>query len=229
MSRAGAENLIDIIQRNPACTLGLATGSTPIGMYQLLVKAYQAGEISFRHVKTVNLDEYIGLGEQDEQSYVYFMRKHLFEQVDIDLHNTHLPNGLAQDGQAECQRYTALLQTLPRDIQVLGLGSDGHIGFNEPFAPFNGHTHITHLTESTIRDNARLFSSIDEVPKCAITMGIADIMQAKQILLLASGSAKAQALARMVKGAVSEDCPASILQQHPNVLVIADPLASSLL
>jgi glucosamine-6-phosphate deaminase len=140
-----------------------------------------------------------------------------------------LPDGLAQDGKAECERYTALLQTLPRDIQVLGLGSDGHIGFNEPFAPFNGHTHITPLTESTIRDNARLFSSIDEVPKYAITMGIADIMQAKQIVLLVNGSNKAQALSRMVKGAVSEDCPASILQQHPDVLVIAESSAATLL
>ncbi|MDE6398036.1 MAG: glucosamine-6-phosphate deaminase [Clostridiales bacterium] len=229
MSFHGAEIIKGILRENPAAVLGLATGSTPIGMYALLVKACAAGEVSFEKVRTVNLDEYVGLGERDEQSYVHFMRENLFGKVNINIKNTNLPNGKATDFAAECARYSALLATMPQDIQVLGLGSNGHIGFNEPGTPFDGKTYVVDLTESTIRDNARLFAKEEDVPKKAITMGISEIMRAKRILLMASGKNKAKAVFGMVKGEVTENCPASILQRHNNVTLVLDKDAASLL
>lgn len=229
MSAIGADIIIEKLIKNKKAVLGLATGSTPIGLYAKLVTACLAGKISFRGVRTVNLDEYVGLGASDVQSYVYFMREQLFDNVDIDLKNTHLPDGRAQDLQAECMRYTRLLKDMPQDMQLLGLGANGHIGFNEPGSPFDGHTHVVDLTERTIEDNSRLFESKDSVPRRAITMGIADIMQAKSILMLASGKNKAEAVYGMVKGAVSVNCPASILQLHKNAVLVADKAAASLL
>ena len=229
MSDQGAELIAQVIQNDPCATLGLATGSTPIGLYQRLIKKNERGEISFKDVKTVNLDEYVGLNGENEQSYRYFMNVQLFNHVNIDKNNTHVPCGVADDMEKECERYTALLQENPQDIQLLGLGSDGHIGFNEPGSPFEGHTHVVELEESTIRDNARLFARIEDVPRRAITMGIADVMQAKSILLLANGANKAAAVKAMIQGEVDENCPASILQRHNNVTVIIDKEAAKLL
>lgn len=229
MSDQGAELIAQVIQNAPRATLGLATGSTPIGLYQRLIKKNERGEISFKDVKTVNLDEYVGLNGENEQSYRYFMNVQLFNHVNIDKNNTHVPCGVADDMEKECERYTALLQENPQDIQLLGLGSDGHIGFNEPGSPFKGHTHVVELEESTIRDNARLFARIEDVPRRAITMGIADVMQAKSILLLANGANKAAAVKAMIQGEVDENCPASILQRHNNVTVIIDKEAAKLL
>ena len=227
MSDKGAEIIADVVKNDPCATLGLATGSTPIGVYKRLIEKNKKGEISFKNVKTVNLDEYVGLNGENDQSYRYFMNNQLFNHVDID--KAHAPCGVAEDMGKECERYTALLKENPQDIQLLGLGSDGHIGFNEPGSPFEGHTHVVELEESTIRDNARLFERIEDVPKSAITMGIADVMQAKSILLLANGANKAQAVKAMIQGEVKEDCPASILQRHDNVTVIIDKKAAELL
>ena len=229
MSRRGAELLAVVVRENPTATLGLATGTTPIGAYRELIRRYEAGEISFRRVHTVNLDEYVGLDGSDPHSYRYFMQDQLFSHIDIDVANTQVPSGVAGDLAAECRRYTQMLADCPQDIQLLGLGSDGHIGFNEPGAPFAGHTHVTDLAESTIRDNARLFDRIEDVPTRAITMGIADVMQARKILLMANGKNKAEAVRAMVRGEVTEACPASILQRHPDATVILDREAAALL
>ena len=207
--------------------LGLATGTTPIKLYKNLIDLYKTGEISFKDVKTINLDEYVGLTKNNPQSYDYFMRKNLFDHIDILPENTHIPNTEANSLEEECKNYTELIKSLVPNIQILGIGSNGHIGFNEPGTPFDSHTHIVNLTTSTIKDNSRLFSNIDEVPKQAITMGLADIMSAKKILLLASGKNKARAVFSMIKGSLSENCPASILRKHPNITVIIDKDAGS--
>lgn len=198
-------------------------------MYQRLVRRNQSGEISFEKIRTVNLDEYEGLDGENPQSYRYFMNTQLFDHVNVDKRNTNVPSGVAEDMDKECERYTALLKEAPQDIQLLGLGSDGHIGFNEPGSPFEGHTHVVELEESTIRDNARLFDKIEDVPTKAITMGIADVMQAKKILLLANGKNKAEAVKAMIRGEVTESCPASILQRHKDVTVIIDKEAAAFL
>ncbi len=229
MSERGALAVSETVKKNPRAVLGLATGSTPIQTYRLLIERCERGELSFAEVRAANLDEYAGLAAEHEQSYAHFMRKNLFDHIDIDLKNTHIPSGTAPDLQAECERYTALLARMPRDLQILGLGSNGHIGFNEPGTPFSGRTHVVRLAESTVRDNSRLFARIEDVPKMALTMGIADIMDAKKILIMASGKNKAQAVYNTVKGEVSESCPASVLQKHNNVVLIADAEAASLL
>ena len=229
MSERGALAVSETVKKNPRAVLGLATGSTPIQTYRLLIERCERGELSFAEVRAANLDEYAGLAAEHEQSYAHFMRKNLFDHIDIDLKNTHIPSGTAPDLQAECERYTALLARMPRDLQILGLGSNGHIGFNEPGTPFSGRTHVVRLAESTVRDNSRLFARIEDVPKMALTMGIADIMDAKKILIMASGKNKAQAVYNTVKGEVSESCPASVSQKHNNVVLIADAEAASLL
>jgi glucosamine-6-phosphate deaminase len=180
-------------------------------------------------VKSVNLDEYVGLTADHDQSYAYFMRKNLFDNIDIDLKNTNLPCGSAPDAQKECDRYNALLETMQQDVQVLGLGSNGHIGFNEPNTPFESVTHLVDLTENTIKDNSRLFNSIDEVPRQALSMGIKNIMQAKSILMVVSGKNKAAAVKGMVQGPVTPELPASVLQLHPFVTIVCDKDAASLL
>ena len=229
MSKKAAEVIAEVIKADENAVLGLATGTTPIGLYKELIDKCAKKEISFKNIKTVNLDEYVGLSKGHVQSYDYFMKDNLFNHVDIDLANTNLPNGIAADLDAECARYTALLNKMRQSIQLLGIGSNGHIGFNEPKTPFDSTTHIVNLTESTIKDNSRLFDDISEVPTKAITMGIANIMNAKKILVVANGENKAKAVYNMVKGPVTEDCPASVLQKHEDVIVIVDKKAAALL
>ena len=229
MSKKAAEIIIGIVKENPNAILGLATGSSPIGTYENMAKDHRENGTSYKNVKSVNLDEYVGLTADHDQSYAYFMRTNLFDKIDIDLKNTNLPCGSAPDAQAECDRYNALLETMKQDVQVLGLGSNGHIGFNEPGTPFGSVTHLVDLTENTIKDNSRLFNSIDEVPRQALSMGVKNIMQAKSILMVVSGKNKAVAVKGMVKGEVTPDLPASVLQLHPNVTVVCDKDAASLL
>ncbi len=229
MSQKAAEIIMGIVKNNPKAVLGLATGSSPIGTYQLLAKDYKENGTSYSQVSTVNLDEYVGLTADHDQSYAYFMRDNLFNHIDIDLANTNLPSGVAADLAAECDRYNALLENYKQDVQVLGLGSNGHIGFNEPGTPFDSVTHLVDLTENTIKDNSRLFASIDEVPRQALSMGIKNIMNAKSILVVVSGKNKAEAVRGMVKGEITPELPASVLQLHPFVTVICDKDAASLL
>ncbi len=228
MSKTAASIITELVKNNPNAILGLATGSSPIGTYKNMAKDCKNG-VSYKNVSTVNLDEYVGLTADHDQSYAYFMRTNLFDNLDIDQKNTHLPCGSAADLQKECDRYNALLDTMKQDVQVLGLGSNGHIGFNEPDTPFDSVTHLVDLTESTIKDNSRLFKSIDEVPRQALSMGIKNIMQAKSILMVVSGKNKAEALRGMVKGEVTPALPASVLQLHPFVTVVCDKDAASLL
>jgi len=229
IGQLGAQIIAGVIKNNPNAVLGLATGTSPIGIYQNLVEMCQKGEISFANVKTVNLDEYVGLDGTHPQSYRYFMNDNLFNHVDIDKANTFVPNGVAENLQEECARYTTLVNNLVQDIQLLGIGSNGHIAFNEPGTPFDSTTHVVNLTENTIKDNSRLFEDISQVPTKALTMGIANIMNAKRILIVANGKNKAQAVYDMVKGQVNTTCPASVLQNHPDVTVIVDKDAASLL
>lgn len=229
MSKKAAEIMIELVKKNPNAILGLATGSSPIGMYKAMAEDCANGGASYKNVSTVNLDEYVGLTADHDQSYAYFMRTNLFDHIDIDQKNTNLPCGSAKDAQAECDRYNALLENMKQDVQVLGLGSNGHIGFNEPGTPFDSVTHLVDLTENTIKDNSRLFNSIDEVPRQALSMGIKNIMQAKSILMVVSGKNKAEAVRGMVKGEISPNLPASVLQLHPFVTIICDKDAASLL
>ena len=213
----------------PNCVLGLATGSSPIGAYKDLVKSYEDGILDFSEVRTVNLDEYCGLDDTNPNSYRYFMNDHLFDHVNIDKANTHVPNGHADDLEEEAVRYESFIQSLGGiDLQLLGIGNNGHIGFNEPGDCFAKETHPVRLTENTIAANARFFSSVEEVPKYAISTGIKNIMQAKRILLIASGSAKAEALFSTICGPITPAVPASILQLHENVTIVADEAALAL-
>lgn len=217
----------DTIIKTPDANLGLATGSTPVDLYAFLVEAYKQREISFKGVSTCNLDEYVGLRQDHPQSYYAFMRKHLFDHVDIDLGKTYIPDGMAPDLENECLRYESLLMLHPIDVQILGVGSNGHIGFNEPWTPFDSITHIIKLEQQTREDNARFFDDIEEVPTHAITMGIASILRAKKIVLMATSTQKAHAIKTMIEGPVTESCPASVLQTHPDVVVVIDKEAAS--
>ena len=229
MSLKAFEVMAEVVKNKPNAVLGLATGSTPIGLYKNMIKDHKENGTSYKNIKTVNLDEYAGLDYSSDQSYVYFMRSNLFDHIDIDLNNTNIENGKATDRQAECDRYNKLLEEMQQDIQVLGIGSNGHIAFNEPGTPFGSVTHIVDLAESTIKDNSRMFASIDEVPRQAFTMGLKNIMNAKKVLILANGANKAKAVYGLVKGEVTENLPASVLQLHPDCVVIADESAASLL
>lgn len=219
----------EVVTQNPNAVLGLATGSTPIGLYKLMIEDHKLNGTSYKDVKTVNLDEYVGLDYSSDQSYIYFMREHLFDHIDINLKNVNIENGKASDRQAECERYSSLLNEMQQDVQVLGIGSNGHIAFNEPGTPFGSTTHIVDLTESTIKDNSRLFKNIEDVPRQAFTMGIKNIMNAKKILILATGANKAKAVHGLVCGPVDEKLPASILQLHPDCTLICDEEAAALL
>ena len=228
MSRKAANIVSAHVILNPTCVLGLATGSTPIGMYRQLIDWYNKGDLDFSQVKSVNLDEYVGLAPTHDQSYRYFMQHNLFDHVNIDPANTNVPNGLAEHPEAECERYNQVIRSLGGiDVQVLGMGHNGHIGFNEPGHAFELETHVVNLTERTIEANARFFASKDEVPKRAITMGIKSIMQARQILVVVSGEDKAEIVKKAFYGPVVPEVPASILQMHPNVVLCGDKAALS--
>ena len=228
MSRRAAQVIAAEITNNPACVLGLATGSPPEGAYRYLVDWYQQGLISFQDVLSVNLDEYKGLEPSHDQSYRYFMQSNLFDHVDIVPENTRVPDGLAADPDAECARYDAYNRSLGyASLQLLGIGRNGHIGFNEPGDCFVKETHVVDLTESTIDANARFFASRDDVPRQAISMGMEAIMGAKKVLLCASGEEKADAICRSVCGPITPECPGSILQLHPDVVVVVDEAAFS--
>lgn len=229
MSSRAFELMKKVVVGNPRAVLGLATGSTPLGLYQKMAEDHSNSGTSYKEVRTVNLDEYAGLDITSDQSYVYFMRKNLFEHLDIRLENTNIENGKAENAERECARYNALLDELQQDIQVLGIGSNGHIAFNEPGTPFGSETHVVALAESTIRDNARLFANEADVPRRAYTMGLKNIMRAKKILILANGANKAKAVYGLVKGEVTESVPASILQLHPDCTLVCDEAAASLI
>ena len=229
MSKKAFEVMREVVKGNPRAVLGLATGSTPIGLYKNMIEDHKRNCTSYREIRTVNLDEYAGLDYSSDQSYVYFMRSNLFDYIDIDLKNTNIENGKAADRQAECDRYNRLLEGMQQDIQVLGIGSNGHIAFNEPGTPFGSVTHIVDLAESTIKDNSRMFKSIDEVPRQAFTMGLKNIMNAKKILILANGANKAKAVYWLVKGEVTEAVPVSVLQLYPDCTLVCDEAAAALL
>ena len=227
VSKRAADIVAEQIKTKSDSVLGLATGSSPIGMYENLVKMYDDGEISFKNIKTVNLDEYVGLEPTDVSSYRYFMNHHLFSKVDIDIDNTHVPNGVAKDANSECDKYSKMTRELGVDLQVLGLGENGHIGFNEPGTPFDQETHVVNLTESTIKANSRLFDKEEDVPRQAISMGIKNIMDAKKIILIVTGQQKADALAKVINGPLTPEVPGSVLGLHHEVTVICDEAAAS--
>lgn len=229
MSAKAYEIMKEVIVKNPHAVLGLATGTTPLGLYDCMKKDCGKGGVSYKHASAVNLDEYAGLDKNHNQSYAYFMRTNLFEGIDIDLKNTHIENGMAADREKECERYSELLHNMQQDIQLLGIGSNGHIAFNEPGTPFDSETHIVDLAESTIKDNSRLFDRIEDVPRQAFTMGLKNIMNAKKILILANGANKAKAVYGLVKGRVTVEVPASILQLHPDCTLVCDEAAAQLI
>lgn len=228
MSRKAANIIASQIILKPDCVLGLATGSTPIGAYKHLVEKYEQGDLDFSQVTTVNLDEYKGLPRENDQSYYYFMHDNLFDHVNVKPENTHLPDGTKADSDEECARYEELIRSLGgQDLQLLGLGHNGHIGFNEPSAVFEKTTHCVDLQERTIEANKRFFASADDVPKQAYTMGIGTIMQAKKVLVVVSGEDKAETVAKAFFGPVTPEVPASILQFHKDVIIVADEAALS--
>lgn len=230
MSRKAANILSAQIIMKPDCVLGLATGSSPVGTYNQLIEWYKKGDLDFSEVTSVNLDEYKGLPRENEQSYYYFMHEHLFDHVNINPERTFLPNGMAADSAEECARYDEVIRrTGGVDMQLLGMGHNGHIGFNEPGEAFEKGTHCVDLEETTIEANKRFFDSIDDVPKQAYTMGIKNIMMARKILLIVSGEEKAAILKEALFGPVTSRVPGSILQMHPDVTVVADEAALSLI
>lgn len=228
MSRKAANIISAQIISKPDCVLGLATGSTPIGTYKKLVERYEKGDLDFSAITTVNLDEYKGLPKENDQSYYYFMHENLFDHVNIRPEASHLPNGIVDDSDAECARYEELIRSLGgQDLQLLGLGHNGHIGFNEPSDNFEKVTHCVNLQERTIEANKRFFASADDVPKQAYTMGIGTIMQAKKILIIASGEDKADIVRDAFFGPITPKIPASVLQLHSDVILVADAAALS--
>lgn len=228
MSEKACTLLVDRLNHLSDPVLGLATGSTPEGLYELLIEKNKRKEVSFKNVTTFNLDEYKDLAGEDPNSYRYFMNEKLFKHIDISTDNTFVPNGVASDLTAECERYEQLIEDVGGiDLQILGLGTNGHIAFNEPGTKFESRTTVVDLTQETLEANARFFDSMDEIPTQAISMGIGSIVEAKEIILLVSGEQKAEALASLIEGEVTEDLPGSILRQHDNVTIIADEAALS--
>lgn len=223
MSRKAANLLSSQVILKENAVLGLATGGTAEGIYEQLVEWYRKGDIDFSSVSTINLDEYVGLDAKNARSYHYFMNEHLFRHVNINEKNCHLPDGMAENIEEECRRYDRLIERLGGiDMQLLGIGENGHIGFNEPGEAFEQMTHCIQLKENTIEANARYFASRDEVPKQAITMGVKAIMQARAIVLCASGARKAEILQKVLFGPVTPEVPGSVLQMHPRLIVVAD-------
>lgn len=228
MSRKAANIISAQIIMKPNCVLGLATGSSPVGTYKQLIEWYEKGDLDFSQVTSINLDEYKGLSPENDQSYRYFMNTNLFDHVNIDKTRTFVPNGLEPDSKKACNDYNQIIQEEgPIDLQLLGLGHNGHIGFNEPGEAFEKETHCVDLTESTIEANKRFFESEDDVPRQAYTMGIKNIMQAKKILVVVSGADKADILKEVLYGPITPEVPASILQLHNDVTIVADEAALS--
>lgn len=228
MSRKAASIIAAQINMKPNCVLGLATGSSPIGTYKRLIEEYKNGDLDFSEVTSVNLDEYKGLTKESDQSYYYFMNENLFKHVNIDKTRTNLPDGTAKDAEAECARYNDIIKSVGGvDLQLLGLGHNGHIGFNEPDECFAKETHVVQLTQSTIDANSRLFDNPEDVPRYALTMGIKTIMEAKKILIVVSGEDKAEIVKKAFFGPVTPQVPASILQFHPDVTLVGDESALS--
>ena len=228
MSRKATNIISAQVIMKPSCVLGLATGSTPIGTYRQLIEWYEKGDLDFAHVTSVNLDEYKGLSGDNDQSYRYFMNHNFFSHINIPMERTFVPNGLEKDSDAACAAYNEIIRSCGGiDLQLLGLGHNGHIGFNEPGEAFEKETHCVDLTESTIEANKRFFEKEEDVPRQAYTMGIKNIMQARKILLVVSGEDKADILAQVLEGPITPQVPASILQLHNDVTVVADEAALS--
>lgn len=228
LSELAAQFLINKVKANPKITLGLATGGTPEGTYKRMIKDHIENKTSYQKVTTFNLDEYVGLDENHPNSYHQYMVDHLFKDIDLPNTQSHLPNGAASDIHRECKNYEKLVQSAGGiDVQLLGLGSNGHIGFNEPGTSFDSRTHVVELAESTREANARFFETLDEVPHKAITMGISTIMESEEILLLVSGESKREALHQLLNEEVNERFPASVLRKHDQVTIIADQEALS--
>ena len=228
MSRKAANIISAQMILKPESVIGLATGSTPIGVYDQLTEWYKKGDLDFSKIHTVNLDEYKGIDAENKQSYHYFMNQHLFSRVNIELQNTFVPDGMNENQDEECQRYEKLIAGLGGvDLQLLGLGHNGHIGFNEPSDHFENETHCVDLTETTIQANKRFFDSEKDVPKQAYTMGIGTIMRCRKILVVVSGKDKAEILKQVIQGPVTPEVPGSILQFHPDCTIIADEDALS--
>ncbi|MFT4416164.1 glucosamine-6-phosphate deaminase [Fredinandcohnia humi] len=223
MSKAAAQFIINQVKEKPQSVLGLATGGTVLGTYEKVIEDYQQNKTSYKQVHSVNLDEYIGVEATHPNSYHYYMMEHLFAHIDIERDHIHIPNGLAKNTEEECRNYEGVIEELGGvDLQLLGIGVNGHIGFNEPGTSFDSVTHVVKLTESTRDANKRYFNRLEDVPTHAITMGISTIMKSKNILLLVSGKKKAEILAQVMNGEIDEKVPASILNTHPNVTIIAD-------
>ena len=228
MSRKAAGIVSAQIIMKPDCVLGLATGSTPVGLYKQLIEWYRNGDLDFSGVRTVNLDEYKGISRENDQSYYYFMHQNLFNHVNIPAENTHLPDGMEPDSEKECRRYEELIQSMGSvDLQLLGIGHNGHIGFNEPADAFDKLVHCVNLTQSTIEANKRFFASAKEVPRQAYTMGIQTIMRSKKILIIANGEGKADIVRDAFFGPITPMVPASVLQLHNDVTLVADEAALS--
>ena len=228
MSRKAAGIVSAQIIMKPDCVLGLATGSTPVGLYKQLIEWYRNGDLDFSGVRTVNLDEYKGISRENDQSYYYFMHQNLFDHVNIPAGNTHLPDGMEPDSEKECRRYEELIQSMGSvDLQLLGIGHNGHIGFNEPADAFDKLVHCVNLTQSTIEANKRFFASAEEVPRQAYTMGIQTIMRSKKILIIANGEGKADIVRDAFFGPITPMVPASVLQLHNDVTLVADEAALS--
>ncbi|UHA74414.1 glucosamine-6-phosphate deaminase [Paenibacillus sp. 481] len=226
LNQIAASIVASLVQTKPNAVLGLATGSTPIGLYQELIRLNQKGYVSFKNVKSYNLDEYVGLPADHSETYRTFMNTQLFDHIDIDKNNTYVPNGNAPDLDAECQYYDEMLAAASLDMQLLGIGHNGHIAFNEPDDQLHSGTHVVQLKEETRQANARFFSSIDEVPSQAITMGVGSILKAKMIMLIVRGAEKADIVKRALQGPITTEVPASLLQTHPNVVVLLDKEAA---
>ncbi|MFN7251895.1 MAG: glucosamine-6-phosphate deaminase [Anaerobacillus sp.] len=226
LSLLAARKIIERVRKQPTTVLGLATGSTPLGTYYKLVQDYRDNKTSYKHVTTFNLDEYVGLTSADQNSYNYYMREHLFKSININPNQTFLPNGVGIDPAIECDKYEAKIsESGGIDLQILGLGENGHIGFNEPGTSFSSRTHVVSLAESTREANSRYFNSLSDVPTKAITMGIETIMEAREVLLLVSGERKAKVLREVLEGTITEKVPATVLRNHSNITIIADEAA----
>ncbi|MBX0357147.1 glucosamine-6-phosphate deaminase [Halobacillus sp. Nhm2S1] len=223
MSQAASQMIEEQMTKKPDTVLGLATGGTPLGTYKELINSYKEGRTDYRFLSTINLDEYVGLDPEHHQSYRYFMNQNFFQSINIDEKNTYIPFGKAEDLVQECRRYEEVIDTIgPPDLQLLGIGENGHIGFNEPGTSFDSETHIVHLTDSTREANARFFESMEDVPTKAITMGIRSILKSQKIILLASGDRKSDAIYQLLHGETDEDFPASSLKSHHDLTLIVD-------